>query len=198
MRAPPTVARSGLAKPPRRLQVLLIELRCVLATLGMLALGRIRMPDDEKGRRVTFADGTTSTIYRETAIRRRTPGRSVVLVVRFRLRLIGTSRPWHALFRFESLFNTLLFAAHPGFQTKLWMSDPDTGFYRGVYEWNGSDEAAEYAQALRVVLTPWVEDGSFSHRIVPFSARARFLEGGWATREEGPGAWWLPVGARSP
>lgn len=193
MGAQPTVSKPGRARRPKPLQVFFAEIRCVLATLGLLARGGIRMPDAETGREVTFADGTTSTIYRETAIRHRSH-RGVMLVVRFRLRLIGTSRPWHALFRAESLFNTLLFAGHPGFETKLWLTDLDTGTYRGVYEWDGTDLAAEYAETLRVVLSPWVERGSFAYRIVPYPDRARFLAGGWATREDGPGAWWLPVG----
>ena len=81
----------------------------------------------------------------------------VMLAVRFRLRFIGSSRLGHALFRFESLFNTLLFAAHRGFHSKLWLTDPTTDYYRGIYEWEDEESAIEYAETLRIVLAPWVE-----------------------------------------
>jgi hypothetical protein len=186
----------GAVEQPRS-RVLATEIRCVLATLVMLARGQIRMLTAEVGRRVRFSDGTTSVIYRETAMRRRMSDRPVIIVVGFRLRLIGISPFWHALFRFESLFNTLLFAAHPGFQTKLWMTDRDTGIYRGLYEWNGMEAAVAYVETLRTVLRPWVETGSFAYRIVPFSDRDRFLDGGYPSSDGDRDGWWLPEGAVS-
>ncbi len=97
-------------------------------------------------------------------------------MVGFRLRGIGTNRIWHALFRFESLFNTLLFAAHEGFHTKLWLTDLDTGYYRGIYEWRDPRSAVDYLETLRVVLRPWVEKGSFAYRVLEMS-RDDYLAG---------------------
>jgi hypothetical protein len=82
------------------------ELRCVLATLSLLMRGQIRMPRAMVGREIEFADGTRSQIYRETAMRDVATSPRVMLAVRFCLRLIGSSRVGHALFRFESLINT--------------------------------------------------------------------------------------------
>ncbi len=31
--------------------------------------------------------------------------------------------------------HTPLFAGFPGFRSKLWIDDVETGVYRGVYEW---------------------------------------------------------------
>ena len=83
----------------------------------------------------------------------------------------------HWLFRLESLLNTVLFAAHRGFQTKLWLTDRDTGYYRGIYEWEGADAAVEYAETLRVVLKPWVQDGSFAYRVIEGQSRDDYLDG---------------------
>lgn len=193
MEAQRTTARPDRVVTPSRLLVLLTEMRCLFATLVMVGRNRIRMPRTLVGRSVSFADGTTSTVYRETALRSYSSNDPVILVVRFRLRLIARSRFWHALFRFESLFNTLLFAGHPGFETKLWMTDLDTGFYRGIYEWDGADAAARYAENLRVVLEPWVERSSFGYRIVPFPDRSRYLDGEHPIRNGDEGAWWLPT-----
>jgi hypothetical protein len=177
------------------LSVLIAEGRCVVGTLVLLARNEIALPVDNVGREVGFADGSRSEVYRETAMRKRQYPGLVLLVVRFRLRFIGTSRLAHWLFRLESLLNTLLFAAHRGFQTKLWLTDRKTWFYRGIYEWEGEEAAVEYAETLRVVLRPWVQRGSFAYRIIRDLSRVEYLDG--AEMEKPPGrdaAWAAAVG----
>ena len=173
-------------------QVALVELRCAIATTWLLIRRRLWLPRSRVGGEVRFGDGSTSRIYRETALRDPGSDPKVMLVVRFRLRFIGTSRLGHALFRFESLFNTLLFAAHPGFHTKLWLTDLDTGFYRGIYEWQDRGSAVEYAETLRVVLSPWTEDGSFAFRVID-TTRDDLFAGLEADQIEASSSeWWLP------
>jgi hypothetical protein len=170
------------------------ELRCVLSTLALLMRGQIRMPRGMVGREIVFADGSRSRIYRETSMRDVGSSPEVMLAVRFRLRLIGSSRVGHALFRFESLFNTLLFAAHRGFHTKLWLTDRSTNYYRGIYEWQDADSAAEYAEVLRVVLSPWAVSGSFGYRVIERARRTDYLEGqvGPDSSDSPKDLWWLP------
>ena len=105
-----------------------------------------------------------------------------VLVVRFRLRLLGHRRWAHAAFRFESLSNTPLVAGHDGFCSKLWMTDEETGVSRGIYQWDGAESATTSVETVRVVLAPWVVPGSFDYRVVADADRARFLEGSWPRR----------------
>jgi hypothetical protein len=147
------------------------------------------------GRSIVFADGTRSVVYRETTMRARHHDNLVLIVVRFRLHLIGASRVAHWLFRVESLLNTLLFAAHPGFETKLWLTDRQTGYYRGVYEWRGHPEAVEYAETLRVVLRPWVERGSFDYQVVEGVSRADYLNGVSTEPAHRSGEGWWRIGA---
>jgi hypothetical protein len=177
------------------LSVLIAEGRCVVRTLVLLAHNEIALPDDNVGRMVGFGDGTRSEVYRETALRKRRREGLVLLVVRFQLRFIGSSRLAHWLFRLESLLNTVLFAAHRGFQTKLWMTDRQTWFYRGIYEWEGEEAAVEYAETLRVVLRPWVRRGSFAYRVIRGCSRVEYLEGAemWE-RPEPDIAWSTAVG----
>ena len=176
------------------LSVLRVEMRCVLNTLAMLARNEVTLPEPNVGRFVAFADDSRSEVYRETTMRRRRYEGLVLIAVRFRLRLIGTSRIMHWLFRLESLLNTVLFAAHRGFQTKLWLTDRDTGYYRGIYEWEGADAAVEYAETLRVVLKPWVQDGSFAYRVIEGQSRDNYLDGAMIAQplptENG---WWQPA-----
>ena len=42
----------------------------------------------------------------------------------------------------------------PGFWSKLWISDPATGTYRGLYAWDGAERAVDYADHLVRLLTP--------------------------------------------
>lgn len=170
------------------------ELRCAVSTLLMLMRRQIRMPLGMVGGEIVFADGSRSQIYRETVRCGVERSPQVILAVRFRLRLIGSSTVCHALFRFESLFNTLLFAAHRGFHSKLWLTDRVTDHYRGIYEWQDAESAAHYAEILRVVLSPWVEAGSFAYRIIEGTRRAELLAGrvlrdSTDLRED---LWWLP------
>ena len=159
------------------LSVFAIETRCAFSTLGLMIRRRLAQPNDLVNSKIEFADGSVSRIYRETTLRGPETTPQVMLAVRFRLRFIGWSRLGHALFRFESLFNTLLFAAHRGFHSKLWLTDRTTGYYRGIYEWEDSESALEYAETLRIVLAPWVQRGSFAYRIMIGVSRPDFLEG---------------------
>ncbi len=44
--------------------------RCAVTTAGLLARRRVHLPEQHVGRRLTFADGTTGTVYRETVVDR--------------------------------------------------------------------------------------------------------------------------------
>jgi hypothetical protein len=92
--------------------------RSAVATFR-LAAGQLASPRTYLGRRLRFADGTTSFVFRETAIRDPNPRDPAVLVVQFRLRAFGHRQFLHALFRRECILHTPLFAGFPGFQTKL-------------------------------------------------------------------------------
>ncbi len=120
--------------------------RCAARTAFLLARRRLHQPTRNKGRRMTFADGTTGTVYRETVADGDPLADPVVLVVSFRLR--GVHGRGHALFRAESLLNTPLFAGFPGFVSKLWLTADEDERYRGFYQWDGARAADDYVSAL--------------------------------------------------
>jgi hypothetical protein len=131
-------------------------------------------------------------VFRETV--RVAPCRDPsVLVVRFRLRLVGRSRLAHALFRVESIANTPLFAGFPGFRTKLWLSGALTGEYRGLYDWDGADRARRYATALLALLTPVCVPGSVGFHVEPETTRDVYLQAEAAVSGGKDGLWWQPV-----
>ena len=70
------------------------------------------------------------------------------------------------LFRLESILNTPLFVGFPGFVSKLWLADDETGLYRGLYEWDGPAAAESYARSLWRVLALVSEPESIDYRVL--------------------------------
>ncbi|MFC5951969.1 hypothetical protein ACFQH9_27265 [Pseudonocardia lutea] len=149
--------------------------RSAVETARLLAAGVLVAPTDLVGRWVRSDDGSRSRVFRETAVRGRRPADPVVLVVRFRLRWIGRARWAHTVFRSTCVVNTPLFAGFPGFVTKLWLADPWTGVYRGLYEWDGAERAEWYATSLAHVLALVSVRGSIAHEVVRGVDRADFV-----------------------
>jgi hypothetical protein len=79
------------------------------------------------------------------------------------------------LFRIESLANTLLFAGFPGFRSKLWLTDEQTGIYRGVYQWDDADLAVDYATTLCALLRLVCVPGSIRFHAEPGIVRDAYL-----------------------
>jgi hypothetical protein len=119
-------------------------------------------------------DGTASKVYRETVVDRPATADPAVLVVGFRLRAVHGQLA-HALFRFESLFNTPLFVGFPGFVSKLWVAHDSRDIYRGVYEWDGATFAEDYVRTLWRVLALVCVPGSIHYEIVPGLTRGELL-----------------------
>jgi hypothetical protein len=112
-------------------------------------------------------------VYRETVIDRDATRDPCVLVVEFRLRAV---RGWgHAVFRWESLLNTPLFAGFPGLVSKLWLADDERGRYRGLYEWDDPKQAVSYARALWRVLALVSVPGSIHYVVLPGLRRDELL-----------------------
>ena len=164
--------------------------RCAATSVVLLARGRVHLPRANVGRVLRFADGTLARVYRETVVDR-SPADPCVLVVCFRLRGV---RGWgHALFRAESLLNTVLFAGFPGLVSKLWMAHDARGTYRGFYEWDGPPAAEAYARALWRVLALVSVPGSIAYQVVPGVRRDDVLADPQLLATVVPddqGAWW--------
>jgi hypothetical protein len=168
--------------------------RCALRTVGLLGRRELHQPADVVGSRVRWADGTISTVYRET-VADHVAQRPCTLVVRFRLR--GVHGPiLHALFRLESELNTVLFAGFPGFVSKLWFANDERGVYRGLYEWDDSVAAEAYVKALWWALMVVSERSSIEAVVVPGVRRdelLRDLSAEPANALDAPNTWWRPT-----
>ena len=161
---------------PSGLQVLRSVARSVVVTLALLMGGRVRSPRGRVGALLRLPEGTCSVVFRETRIEGPRRGRPAVLIVEFRLRLLGSRRFLHALFRMGCVINTPLFAGFPGFRTKLWMADVGTGGYRGLYQWDGPQLAEAYASALAMILRPLSVRDSVRYTAIPDMSLDAYLQ----------------------
>jgi hypothetical protein len=170
--------------------------RCVAVSAGLLAERRVRLPRTHIGQRLRFADGSASRVYRETVVHRPPPSDPAVLVVGFRLRFVRGRG--HQLFRRESLLNTPLFVGFPGFVSKLWLANDEHGVYRGLYQWDGAEQAEQYARALWRVLTLVSVRGSIHYRVLPGLLREELLSNRELVPAEETGAWWRLTAVPAP
>ena len=173
--------------------------RCALRTAMLLVQRRLHQPRRHVGQCCRFADGTTARVYRETVIDRSPPEQPVVLVVSFRLRHVRSPRA-HALFRAESVLNTVLFAGFPGLISKLWFAHDDRHVYRGLYEWDDPSLAESYVRALWWVLALVSVPDSIHYAILPGLHRDELLHDPHVADDFAPGEarpWWRLTGVEA-
>jgi len=142
--------------------------RCAVRVLQLLATSRLHANDARVGSTVTIPDGRRYVVFRETSCDAPSSGRPIVLSVWFRLRMIPPGalvRRW--LFERLCIVNTLLFAGFPGYEVKLWMVDPVTSDYAGLYSWASADEADRYGRYITSVLAPFSVRDSLGYQVLP-------------------------------
>jgi hypothetical protein len=134
-----------------------------------LATGRTHCVRDRVGAELTMADGRRYVPFRHTRkVESCWSGGSppAVLLPRFRLPGFDPRRRWlHALFRVVCIVTTPFFVGLPGFRSKLWMVDPGTGDFAGLYEWDDAATATAYAEGLSRVLRLLSVPGSVTYDV---------------------------------
>jgi hypothetical protein len=167
--------------------------RCAARTARLLGRHRLRLPQRHLGLRVTFADGRTALVYRETVADGYPVKDPVVLIVEFRLKVLWGAGG-HAYFRAVSLLNTPLFAGFGGFRSKLWLAADEGGHYRGIYQWDGAAAAQEYVRALWWPLALVSHLDSIHYRILPGVWRDDVMRLAAPLPEPAETDWWRVVG----
>jgi hypothetical protein len=104
-------AAATVQRPLPRTQAWPAVARCAAVSGQLLAGGHVRLTKGWVGRRLSFADGTSALVYRETRLDGGTALDPCALVVAFRLRAVHGRG--HALIRWENLLNTPLFVGSP-------------------------------------------------------------------------------------
>jgi hypothetical protein len=136
-----------------------------LGTMRLLARRRLHIDRSQVGRHVQTQRGTYE-VFRATSCDSSEPG-TVTLLVWFHLRTIPAGARWRrAAFERLSILNTPLFAGFPGYLVKLWMVDPASSDYAGLYSWTTGAEAEHYGGYITSLLAPLSTPGSVGFSVV--------------------------------
>jgi len=155
--------------------------RSVPAAARDVLAGRTRCVPERVGEPLRMSDGRTFTPFRHTSKDPECRARieePAVLQPRFHLRLLRPERRrLHALFRVVCIVTTPFFVGLPGFRSKLWMVDPATGDFAGLYEWDDAATAQAYAEGLSKVLRWLSVPNSVSSELQAGLTVAEYLDG---------------------
>ena len=103
------------------------------ADMTARATPRLVRPHARVGTRVRLEDGGEFAVFRETTVAGVATPRPAVLAVRFHLRGTRPGQRWlHRAFQRACILTTPFFARTPGYRTKLWAYDGDSGDYAGI------------------------------------------------------------------
>ena len=152
---------------PSAASLLRLAAGCAVRVVKLLVERRLHFRRDRLGAEVSIPDGRRFIVFRDTSRDGPEPLRPVTLAVWFRLRGVPPGariRRW--LFERESILNTILFAGFDGYLVKLWMVDPRTSDYAGLYTWASAEEAKRYAEYITGVLRPLSTSGSVGYEVV--------------------------------
>jgi hypothetical protein len=145
-----------------------------------LGAGTTRCSSALVGSSIRLPDGQVFDVFRHTrkaVAAWGADGGAAVLVPRFHLEVLRPRRRrLHALFRVVCIVTTPFFVGLDGFRSKLWMVDPETGDFAGVYEWDDEATARAYADGLSRILRAISTPGSVSYEVVPYATLGDFLE----------------------
>ncbi len=146
----------------------------------------LHRPPGRLGQAFRVDDGLGYQIFRETLSDAAPAEAPNVLVVGFQLKLLGARPLPHWLFQRCCLLTTPFWSGLPGFSVKLWMVDPETKRYLGIYDWRGTANAQRYLDALTRVLRPLSTPDSVWYRQLPDQELEPYLAAHTAGRAPSP------------
>jgi hypothetical protein len=111
-----------------------------------LVRGRLHFPTGRIGETVRCADGQEFAVFRQM-LREPGPGQPSTPGALFRVRFHVAAMP-PRLNRVFSLLPIPFFSGLPGFRSKLWLMDPESGDFMGQYEWDSVEDAENYNRSF--------------------------------------------------
>jgi hypothetical protein len=136
-----------------------------IMTLQLGLSRRIHFPRQRIGEMLAL-DGEKWTIFREVQIERQ-PGQpdKPGAVFRPKFHIAGMSARMNKLFSWIPVWFIL---GLPGFRSKLWLVNEETGDFSGYYEWDTVEDAENYAHSFAAgFMTRRSVPGSVSFMVIP-------------------------------
>lgn len=175
-RQAPATTPARTSDRPAWPKVAALAARSCARFVPLAASRTLRLRLDRLGQAYRIDQGGAYAVFRETVSRADPPVHPAVLVVGFRLRGIR-DWPWpHWLFQRLCILTSPFWSGFRGFRVKLWMVDPATRNYLGIYDWEGAAPARTYLAALTRVLRPLSVPGSVFATLIPDQALETYLQ----------------------
>jgi len=173
---PPPERRGARRRRYGAVEVGLQALRCAAQTVVLLVSGRLHLRIRRVGTDVALPDGRHYTVFRHSTCDGEVGPAQVTLAVWFHLRGVPAgAQVRRTLFEHLCVLNTVLFAGFEGYRVKLWMVDPVTSDYAGLYSWASAPEAETYARCITAILGPLSRPGSVGFQILADTALNDYL-----------------------
>jgi len=160
-------------------RLLLSAAGSIVTFLKLFVSNKLHLNKEKLGKTYQLSVHGKYSVFRETVNDPTFPGQMIVLVVGFRLRLIGSNTFFHWIFQRVCILTTPFWSGFRGFHIKLWMVDKTTKNYAGIYEWYGKENAQRYLD----VLLPVLRFFSVSSSVWYYSYEDRSLEVSLASLE---------------
>jgi hypothetical protein len=158
--------------------VLLQASACAWTSLRLLLQGRLHLRHERIGATVRLPNGQEFVVFRESSCDGEPGTTPVTLAVWFHLLGVPRgSRLRRYLFERACLVNTILFAGFTGYRVKLWMVDPQTVDYAGLYSWRSAEEAEQYARYIVRILSPLSRSGTVGYEVLRGTPFDEYLAG---------------------
>jgi len=138
-----------------------------LCLFPLLAFNYLSLRKDRIGNVYNIKQADQYAVFRETVNKTSIKEMPVVLVVGFRLKFISSNPFLHWLFQRICILTTPFWSGFRGFGIKLWMVDPESKNYFGIYEWLGEQNARTYVDFLTPILYFFSVKNSVWHKFYP-------------------------------
>lgn len=118
----------------------------LIRVIGYFLTGRLHFPKERLAEVLTLPTGQQYSIFRQVVVDPdpKQPKRPEALFrVQFHLENMTPQQN-----KFFSIIPIPFFVGLPGFRSKLWTSDEETGDFQGIYEWDTMQDAKNYANSF--------------------------------------------------
>ena len=138
----------------------------LLKTLSYVATGRLHFARGRIGELLTIDDGQEYTVFRQVIVdpkRDLTKKPGAILIIRFNF-AHGSPNQNKRL----SLIPIPFIVGLPGFRSKIWAINKESGGFQGIYKWDTIQDAEAYKKSFAIkLMTKRAIPGSITFLIIP-------------------------------
>lgn len=150
---------SMMSRPP------FVIITSLFRALFKLLTGRVHFSNEYMDKVFVADDGQKFRVFRDMVYRPGSSARSdvpAIFAVSFKFAKFGFEKN-HKLSRIP----IPLILGHPGFMEKIWTVNEETGYWRGIYQWESEDAAEIYSRSFVL--------GKMAKRAIPESISMEIL-----------------------